>query len=284
MEKKSWANSARVWNEIKSILKNNDRLVMYDLETTGLKKDKDRFIQIAAIRYMINDDLSLTYEDEFVRLVNPGYLISGEISDLTGITNDDLERQPTEDEIFDEVMDFFRDYPVGGYNIRAFDNAFMQYYYDRQGVSWEPSGIVDVIELARKVIRKDEVENYKLGTIGAYFGVDFRAHDAKNDTAATADVFNILIKECLEMEKNRSTVGLVKPKVYSVHFWEGYRGYSRIYVSTSAGKIYYDIRNSCWGGKDADIDLLDMPFIEKEAWKLANCTSEAEFKRYRGVS
>lgn len=283
MEKKTWTNDARVWGQIKDVLKGHDTLIVYDLETTGLNKEKDRFIQLAAVRYLINDDLSLTYEDELVRVVNPGYLISGEITDLTGFTNDDLFDKPREEDVFDDVMDFFRDYPVAGYNIRTFDNRFMENYYRRQGVEWAPAGIVDVLELARVKLRKGiDVENHRLGTIGKYFGIEFKAHDARNDTMATADILKILIQECLRDDENREMDERVRPVVKSVNFWEGYRGYSRVYVETSAGTVYYDLRNYCWGNKDADIDKLDMSYIEAQAWKMAGCSSETEFKRYRG--
>lgn len=281
MANKTWANNARIWGEIKRVLQSNEKLVVYDLETTGLSKDKDRFIQIAAVRFKINEDLSLTYDDKYVHLVNPGFLISGEITDLTGITNLDLESQPKEEDLFDDIMEFFRDYPVAGYNIKTFDNRFMENYYGRQGVEWAPAGVIDVIELARARLHKPDVKNHQLKTIGDFFGIEFKAHDALNDTMATAEILKILIRECIE-DDEKPAVPTVKPTVMTVNFWEGHRGYSRIYVATSAGTVYYDIRNSSWGNKDADIDKIDMGYVEEQAWKIAGCSSEAEFKRYKG--
>ena len=34
--------------------------------------------------------------------------------------------------------------------------------------------------------------------------------------------------------------------VFNIRFWEGYRGFSRIYLETDIGGFFYDIRKHLW--------------------------------------
>jgi DNA polymerase III epsilon subunit-like protein len=141
------------------------------------------------------------------------------------------------------------------------------------------------LNLARNVLAKGTVKNYKLGTLGDYYGIEFGAHAAHEDVAATATLMQILFRELCEMyndESNKPNVMLVKPKIRSIIFWEGYRGFSRIYVYTDSGTVYYDIRCHHWGGKDVDLSEIDMEYIEQESFRLTNTDSEETFGKFKG--
>ena len=61
-------------------------LIVFDLETTGLDLVRDRIIQISYIKVMP--------EGEEIRgnlLVNPGQPIPKEVTELTGISDDDVK-------------------------------------------------------------------------------------------------------------------------------------------------------------------------------------------------
>ena len=62
-------------------------LVVFDLETTGLDLVRDRIIQISYIKVMPDGE-----ERRENMLVNPGKAIPQEVTELTGISNDDVLR------------------------------------------------------------------------------------------------------------------------------------------------------------------------------------------------
>lgn len=285
-----WSNSKRVWEEAKKTLLTSPRreFVIYDLETTGLSKTEDRAIEVGAIRVAYNDTL-----DEFKEIgslhvyIKPDKPLDPKITEITGLTDQYLEEHGVseEDAFFDEIQEFFMDDIVIGYNNANFDNAFMKNMYERYGSTFAPVGVVDVLVLARKALKKGvDVENHKLVTVGKYFGIDFEAHTATEDARATGEIFKIFVAEFKEKEAEASkkpAVELRRPKLLSINFWEGYRGFSRIYVNTSIGKIYYDIRGGVWAATDFDIESLDMEYLEPLIFKEAGCKTEREFAKFR---
>lgn len=68
-----------------------------------------------------------------------------------------------------------------------------------------------------------------------------------------------------------------------ISFWEGFKGFSRIYVTTDAGTVYYDIRSSSCGGKNIDICEIDMKYLENEAFDLLDVQTESEFAKFKGI-
>lgn len=283
--KKSWRNSSRIWYDTKNTLaRSGNTLVVFDLETTGLSRVNDRIIELGAIRFNFDDAMNLMEEDFLHTYINPERLISPEITELTGITNERLAGMPTEAQVFDDIQDFFENSVISGYNIDAFDVKFMENLYGRMGAVFSPMGTIDGIKIARDRLDKGvDVENHKLSSIAGFFGIDFTAHSAIEDTRATAKVVQLLIKEYIqnELDENKPKEnGTIRPVIKSVKFWAGFKGFSRIYVNTSAGNIYYDIRSQRWGGDG--IDTIDMVWLEAEVWELTESVDEKSFASFNG--
>lgn len=289
MEK--WKNKTLYFNEVKAMNLPERELIVFDLETTGLSPENDRIIELAAVKCRVMDDYSFEYIDELHMYINPGRPLPEKITELTGITDAQLADCPNESDVFDAVSAFFGNTAVGGYNSDRFDCKFMENYYGREGKLFTPCARVDAMKLAKARLRKPEdVENYKLISIADFFGIRFNAHSAIEDTKSTAKVLSTLLRECFLEELSDSIcapvfVEKIKPVVKSIKFWEGFRGFSRIYVNTSEGSVYYDIRGNNWGNKDCpNFEAVDMEYVEKEAWRMAGATSEEEFARYNGES
>ena len=279
-----WKTGA-VFAEAKELLSKTDSIIVFDLETTGFSRSSDRIIEIAAIRYLVDEDYTLQEQCVFHQYLNPGRALPEEITAITGITEAMLAGQPTEEEVFYEVQDFFDGDLVAGYNIAAFDVKFMEEYYGRNGAFFSPPGIVDCIKLARNLLNKgSDVENFKLETVGAYFGLKFQAHSAVEDARTTAKLLQIFLKEYAQQAKAPAPVtpGTLCPEIVRIAFWEGFKGFSRIYVTTNFGSLYYDIRSNCWGGKDLDVSEVNMPALEAKVFALANVKNEGEFAQFRG--
>jgi len=274
-----------LWKETKQTLQKSDSIIVFDLETTGLSRSQDKIIELAAIRYRIGADYSLQEDCSIHQYINPGRPLPSEITEITKITDEMLADKPTEDAVFCEVEDFFDGDLVAGYNILTFDCKFMKEYYGRMGQVFSPPGSIDCIQLARNLLNKgSDVENYKLETVGAYFGLKFNAHSAIEDARTTGKLLEIFLKEYAQQEQAPSipASGSIQAVIQKISFWEGFKGFSRIYIQTDCGNIYFDIRSGSWGGKDVDISLLDMSRLEADAFRMVNAQTQAEFSQFRG--
>ena len=286
LEQAMWRNSSRIWYDIKSAINACREVVVFDLETTGLSRTSDRIIELAAVRYHLDDDLNMHEEDTLHLFINPRKTLSEEIIELTGISNEQLVDMPTEEEVFEEIQDFFESFTVAGYNIETFDVAFMENLYGRIGCKFRPAGCIDGIKMARDRLVKDrDVTDFKLASVAGYFGISFHAHQAIEDARATAKVIQLLLKEYQKTEQKLPDIaptGIIQPEVTKIAYWAGFKGHPRLYVTTEAGTVYYDIRNRAWGGKDINISTLDMKWLEAEAWQLTESVNEAQFARFTG--
>lgn len=97
-------------------------LIVFDLETTGFDFEKDRIVEIAAMK--IAPDCIV---EKFHRRVNPGIPIPKSASDVHGITDEDVKDCPTfaRLEICVELMEFFQNCDLAGFNVN-FDISFLR--------------------------------------------------------------------------------------------------------------------------------------------------------------
>ena len=281
-----WRNNDQQ-NKVLQAITPGAEVIVYDTETTGLSPQKDRIIELAAIKFVVDEALMLHQIDTFHRYIRPPFFISQEITDLTGITNEQLLENPYEEDLATEIQAFFgTNAIVCGHNSNRFDINFMDALYKRNGLGTvEGFCKLDTIEMARDIISSGEVENYKLITLAKAYGLDngITFHSALDDTTVTAKLFQIFILEYQERAKTPSVPVLkIQPVIRSINFWEGYRGYSRIYVETTSGSVYYNIRMKEWSPKDVDMDSLDMDYIESQCLLHTGCSTIAEFAKFTG--
>ena len=77
-------------------------LVVFDLETTGLDLVKDRIIQISYIKVYPDGK-----EERGDELINPERPIPQLVTELTGISDDDVKDKPTFKELAQTIADKF---------------------------------------------------------------------------------------------------------------------------------------------------------------------------------
>lgn len=239
----------------------------FDVETTGLSSEKDRIIQIS----MIKCNSALEEIDRKNIYINPGeeFLpLSKKIIDLTGITSEKLIKEGVnEDLAVKKILDFMGNNPsVIGWNV-DFDNRFLKQLFARNLIEFELNHVVDAIKIARQLIPKTEVGNYKLKTISDYFGLsdDITFHNSMDDTYVTYLIFKVLCQEILEKEQSKN--GNIRPIVYQISFWKKAFGKNnilkRLYISTNIGNLYYDLYTDQLISKDVDLNLVDTAYIIK---------------------
>ena len=278
-------------NALFDAVKNGNNIIVYDLETTGLNPEVDRPIQISGMKIRYNGTV-FDVLDTFDHYINPEIPIPAKITEITGINDETVENAPIEKDLFNEIRAFFGDdFVASGYNIARFDNKFMQNMYKRYGVEFSPISTTDVLEMARDNVNQNETENFKLGTIAALYGVDkgLTFHNSMDDVTATERLlcaFYDEYKESYEEDEGiKSDASKVKiASVSRISFWEGYKGFSRIYVVTNVGEFYFDCRRKVWGikpGNPYEIDDIDMNSLREKVLEKGNVGSEEDLiKKY----
>ena len=156
-------------------------LVIFDLETTGLDIVKDRIIQISYIKVMPDGR-----EERGNYLVNPEKPIPDVVVQLTGISNEDVQGQPTFKEIAQTINKIFADSDIAGYNSNHFDVPLLAEEFLRANIDFDFSkrNMIDVQTIYHKMERRNLAAAYKF-YCGRKMEEDFTAHRADEDTEAT---------------------------------------------------------------------------------------------------
>lgn len=282
--KQSWRNG-QYRRKVTKLLETNRDIIFFDTETTGLSAKKDRIIELAAIRCHLGED---DYPREIERLhvyIRQPFALPEAIVNLTGITDAQLASAPYEEEVFGEIRDFFSkgETVLSGHNSN-FDIGFLRALFERNNAFFPDEVLeVDTLPFARDVIPASEVENYKLGTLAHHFGLDENVtfHSAIEDVQVTIKLFYMLYTEALA-HVNEQPCGGYRPDVREINYWAGFKGFSRIYVNTSAGSVYFDVRKKTWAPKDVDMNTLDMAYIEKVCWNALGVNDADAFAKFNG--
>lgn len=186
--------------------------IVFDTETTNLVRDDKTgevnedfaMIQIYAIKYRRNQKV-----DTYATLVNPGFEISEKITELTGITNEDVKDAPSFKEIVPEMLNFFLDADfIVAWNAR-FDLDVLQVELDRRDLPVLELPYIDPLTFERE--RAGRMYGNSLSKVAKKYGVHRMSkvqhghgslHDAQVDTEVLADIFKE-IGETLPMTLGR---------------------------------------------------------------------------------
>ena len=156
-------------------------LVIFDLETTGLDLVKDRVIQISYIKVYPDGR-----EERGDHLINPEKPIEPIITQLTGISDDDVKDKPTFKQLAKELAEKFAGSDFAGFNSNNFDIPLLAEEFLRAGVDFDFSKcrMIDACTIFRKMERRNLAAAYKF-YCGRKMEEDFEAHRADQDTEAT---------------------------------------------------------------------------------------------------
>ena len=256
-------------------------IAVFDTETTGLNPETtDHIVEFAGMLWSINDDFTLTKLDEIQIYIKPPFPVSEKITELTGISNVFLADKPCEAEVVDKIRTFLKQADfVAGHNVN-FDIRFVNSTMMRNR---RPSPIVDyldTLELARDVILKDSVPNYKLGTLISAFGLDegIQFHSAIDDVGATSILFEKLLQQYSQQPDE--TIDLLELTVTGVQYWAKHN-LARIYVNTNKGSVFFQSEDY-FGSKDLDITRINLEKLKQDAMAFVGAKSFYELLRFRG--
>ena len=156
-------------------------LVIFDLETTGLDLVKSRIIQISYIKVYPDGR-----EERGNTLINPEEPIPPFVTQLTGISNEDVKDKPTFKQIAAKLGNMFTGCDFGGFNSNGYDIPLLAEEFLRAGIDFDFSKcrMIDAMNIFRKMERRNLAAAYKF-YCGRKMEDDFEAHRADEDTEAT---------------------------------------------------------------------------------------------------
>ena len=157
------------------------QLVIFDLETTGLDMVKDRVIQLSYIKVYPDGR-----EERGNELINPEKHIDDIITQLTGISNEDVKDKPTFKQIAKKMENVFSGSDIAGFNSNFFDVPLLAEEFLRAGIDFDFSKcrLIDACTIFKKMERRNLASAYKF-YCGRKMEEDFEAHRADQDTEAT---------------------------------------------------------------------------------------------------
>ncbi len=165
--------------------------VAIDTETTGLNKDYNEIIELAAIRFKNGDEVA-----RFDSFVKPKGKIPKFIEHLTHITEKELKNAPPLKEVLKDFSAFIGNSILVGHNV-AFDIGFINAALVKSGDYELSNQRWDTAELGR--IYLPGTNDHKLSTLTAYFGIDLQnAHRADADALATGKVLLEITRHAVE--------------------------------------------------------------------------------------
>ncbi len=162
-------------------------LVVFDLETTGFSSERNRIIEIGAVR--IENGRIV---DRFSSFVNPGVKISYRIESLTSITNEDLKTAPPIEEVLPRFLQFAEGCFLVGHNAE-FDVSFLIRNI-RRVMPGTPTDFpwADTLGMSRYLLPK--LTRYRLDIVAKELGVALlKHHRAVDDAECTAEIYLRLV-------------------------------------------------------------------------------------------
>ena len=152
-----------------------DEIVCFDIETTGLKVEREAITEIGAV-VLKNGEIT----ERFQTFVNPNRRLTPEIIGLTGITDAMLADAPQLKEALTSFLQFVNGRPLAAHNAE-FDISFIRAGCRKVGLDFDPT-YVDSLILAQNLL--PELGKYKLDIVAEHLDLPaFNHHRASDDAA-----------------------------------------------------------------------------------------------------
>lgn len=168
-----------------------DSFVAFDFETTGQNKKTDAIIEVGAIK-VVNGQIVESAEFIFQEFVKPyKKSLKPEITELTGITQENLNGAREMWEVIPEFMKFVGDDIMVGYNSIQFDSLFLR-RAGRYSHEIYTNKHFDVMKYAKNFGEKLGIDAKKisLALLSEKLGIDNpEAHRALSDAITTAKIY-----------------------------------------------------------------------------------------------
>lgn len=183
--------------------------ICLDCETTGLDPLNDRVIEVALVRFTLNEVL-----EEFETLINPDCIIPESSIVFHHITQDMVQGKPTIQQVLPKLLSFFdRKHIIVGHGIQ-FDIQLLINAAERFGIPCQlkANRSLDTLRMARLY---GESPVNSLEQLRKHFNIPLEgAHRAMNDVIVNTEVFKQLLKRYKTIEQ--LFAALSKPILFKI--------------------------------------------------------------------
>ena len=174
------------------------KLVVFDIETTGLDREKDHIVQFSAVKY---DSENPSNTETYTTYIQPegSYNMSITAYVKHRISPEFLKDKPKFADVAQDILDFFEGCSLLTYNGLSFDAPFLKREFKEVGIEWNFSEVPfydSFLEEKRRSSHKLE-DTYFLEAIKCY------PKDRKFLSKCSANCKNYLIKQ----------LDIIKPKI-----------------------------------------------------------------------
>ena len=189
----------------------------FDVETTGLDPKKNEIVQLAYILDI--DGKGVKGGNIWIKPENPEN-IDKKALDIIGKTKEELMEGIDKKDAYkilvrdlglhcDKYNKDDKYYPAG-YNA-MFDIQFLTAFFDKNDDpylgSWVNWKTLDPLSILRMFDYNGtlELDNYKLETVCAHYGIEIKAHDAMSDIRATRELINKILILMMKLYGNANS-------------------------------------------------------------------------------
>lgn len=167
------------------------RPIYYDTETTGIRADCDRIIEIAAFDPIQNKT--------FEQLINPGSPIPKEATAIHHITDEMVANSPSFKEVAEEFIKFCDgEVVLIAHNNDGFDLHFLRNEFSRCSMNLPNWNFLDSLKWARRY--RPDLPKHTLQFLREIYGIPANnAHRALDDVIVLHRVFSLMTDD-LEIE------------------------------------------------------------------------------------
>lgn len=163
------------------------RPIYYDTETTGLKAERERIIEIAAYDPVLNR--------RFERFVNPGMPIPAEATAVHHITDAMVANASSWKQVGKEFAEFCEgEVILIAHNNDQFDYHFLRFEYERNSIPMPEWLFLDSLKWARRY--RPDLPRHTLQFLREIYQIEANnAHRALDDVIILCQVFNYMIDD-----------------------------------------------------------------------------------------
>ena len=168
---------------------NNTRIVVADIETTGLAIKLDRIIELGVVE-IINGKITTKFSKLFKGGRSHPYLQKS----LHRIKDKDRMKQPTFGESAKNIARFLSNCYLITHNGKRFDVPMLQYHLGLEHQLMVETKFIDTLVLTRKVKKFDDTDK-NLEFLANYYNLDYGNHRGLGDAVTTFELFKKLCQE-----------------------------------------------------------------------------------------